>query len=232
VRGCRELKSRAAVLTSWNSLLAQLSGTRPGDKAKEGILSLTLARQKKDLTASEFQILADLLKSLHEAGVITYGAAASERGDRMQHLHLQCMLRLPSLNVNAVEVQQACADLVYKHTEFMEGQGHAYAEVHWPDAQPNVTWRTMVGYVCYDNAVILITSHANVAASTISCCACMVVAGRQSSSQVLQYPSPQVSRLRHLYCSCACVRYPQVQCICTMAARMRCTTIDHAMNDC
>jgi hypothetical protein len=71
--------------------------------------------------------------------------------DKMQHLHLQCLLRLPSINVNAVEVQQACADLVYKHTYFMEGQGHVYAEAHWPDAQPNVTWRTMVGYVCYNN---------------------------------------------------------------------------------
>jgi hypothetical protein len=118
------------------------------DKSRAGILSLTIARQKKDVTVGEFATLSDLLTRLHEDGVITDGAGASEKGERMNHLHLQCMLWLPSMNLDARDVQTAMSEPVYGHTDIpRHSNWHVYAEVHWPEEEANVSWKTMVGCV-------------------------------------------------------------------------------------
>jgi hypothetical protein len=77
------------------------------------------------------------------------GAAAVEKGGKVHHLHLQCMLWCPKLNPNRDAVQQAAHDMVYNFAGVPKGQNyHVYVELHWPGNSAHVTWRTMVGYVC------------------------------------------------------------------------------------
>ena len=143
---CRVLKSQEAVLSSWNTLCAQITASLEEDKSRAGILSLTIARQKKDVTPVEFRTITELLKRLHETGVITDGAGASEKGDGMNHVHLQCMLWLPEMNVDHVKVQHAIAELVYIYSDIpRHSNWHVYAETHWPDDSPNIRWKTMCG---------------------------------------------------------------------------------------
>ena len=128
---------------------------------------MTVARQKKDVTQGEFNTLTDLLQRLHDEGFITDGAGASEKGERMNNLHLQCMLWLPSMNVDAHEVQQAISELVYSHTDIPRNSNwHVYAEVHWPEQQANVTWKTMVGYALQN------VSHEVGTCGCLSACSC------------------------------------------------------------
>jgi hypothetical protein len=79
-------------------------------------------------------------------------AAAVEKGGKVHHLHLQCMLWCPKLNSNRDAVQQAAHDMVYNFAGVPKGQNyHVYVELHWPGNAAHVTWRTMVGCVMTNN---------------------------------------------------------------------------------
>jgi hypothetical protein len=135
--------------TSFAASVNKLTG---GYNARPCILGLTVSRQTKDLTEDEILRLVSLYNRLHDARVITDGAAATERGDKKGHLHVQACFWLPRLNRNAAEVQAACTELVYEHAEFADTRRHVYAAVHEPGAESDVTWRTQVGCVYPCNA--------------------------------------------------------------------------------
>jgi hypothetical protein len=100
------------------------------------------------MTPAEYRTVSDLLKRLHEENIVSDGAGASEKGERHSHLHMQCMLWFPKLNVNAEEVQKAMSELTYVHSDIPRGQNwHVFAVIHWPNECANVSWKTMVGYV-------------------------------------------------------------------------------------
>jgi hypothetical protein len=74
-------------------------------------------------------------------------AAAVERGGKVHHLHMQCMLWCPKINRNRDAKQQAAHNMVYNFAGVPKGQNfHVYVELHWPGNAAHVTWRTMVGY--------------------------------------------------------------------------------------
>jgi hypothetical protein len=117
-----------------------------GDQGKAAILSLTFGRQGKDLQPSAVSGFTGLLKRLHEKGVISEGAAATEKGGRHHWFHVQGMFWCAKLSPSRDEVQEACGQLVYNHSGIPRGQNyHVYVELHWPDEQPHISWRTMVG---------------------------------------------------------------------------------------
>jgi hypothetical protein len=118
-----------------------------GDQGKPAILSWTFGRQGKDVQATAVSGFTGLLKKLHDKGVITEGAAATEKGGRHHWYHVQGMFWCPKLSNSRDEVQAACAQLVYNFAGIPRGQNyHVFVELHWPDEQPHVSWRTMIGY--------------------------------------------------------------------------------------
>jgi hypothetical protein len=118
-----------------------------GDQGKAAILSWTFGRQRKDLKPNAVSGFTGLLKRLHEKGVMSEGAAATEKGGRHHWFHVQGMFRCPKLSNSRDEVQEACAQLVYNHGGIPTGQNyHVHVELHWPDEQRHISWRTMVGY--------------------------------------------------------------------------------------
>ena len=142
---CRPLLSEEAVQEDFNSALRAIMGE---EVSKEGILSSTFGRQGQDLQPTAVTGFVGLLKKLHEQGVVSEGAAATERGGKHHWYHVQAMLYCPKLNRNRQDVQEACAKLVYNFVGIPKGQNyHVYAECHCSDEQAHVSWRTMVGCV-------------------------------------------------------------------------------------
>jgi hypothetical protein len=138
----RELVNLVDAASSFAASVNKLTG---GDNGRPCILGLTVSRQTKDLTNDEVLRLVTLYNRLHDARVITDGAAATERGDKKGHLHVQACFWLPRLNRNAAEVQAACTELVYEHAQFAGTRRHVFAAVHEPGTEPHVTWRTQAG---------------------------------------------------------------------------------------
>jgi hypothetical protein len=128
--------------------ISAMNVIRGGDMGKAGILSLTFGRQGKDLQPTAVSGFTGLLKRLNENNIVTEGAAATERGGKHHWYHMQAMLWCPKLNPSRQEVQEACATLVYNFAGIPKGQNyHVYAELHWPDEQPHISWKSMVGCV-------------------------------------------------------------------------------------
>jgi hypothetical protein len=71
-----------------------------------------------------------MLNRLHDAGVISDGVTATERGGKEGYLHLQSCFWLPKLNRNDREVQEAFTTLVYEHAQFSGTRRHVYATLH------------------------------------------------------------------------------------------------------
>jgi hypothetical protein len=126
--------------------VSKLTGGENGS-GNPATITLTIARQGKDLTALEINSCVNLLNKLTEAGVIEKGAASTERGEKKGNLHLQCCLWLPAVNRDEADVRSAFIARVYEHGEFAGTRRHVHAVVHEPGAEPNVTWRTQCGYV-------------------------------------------------------------------------------------
>jgi hypothetical protein len=143
LQGCRPLKTRDERQQDEDAAIEKLTG---GAEGSSGILSWTFGQQGQDLPADAQAGFIVLLRHLNEKGIISDGAAAVERGGRMFHLHLQCMLWCPKLGGTREKVQEGAAELVYTCAGMPRGKKfHCYVELHWPGTQPYVFWRTMVG---------------------------------------------------------------------------------------
>jgi hypothetical protein len=99
-----ELQNLPNASDSFAASVERLTG---GDNGRPGILVWVIGRQTKDITSEEVARCAQLFSKLQDAGVITDGAASTERGEKKGNLHLQCCLWCPSLNRNNVEVMAA-----------------------------------------------------------------------------------------------------------------------------
>ena len=142
---CSALKSRADRANDEAKALEKITG---GVGGSAGILSWTFGQQNHDLPSDAQAAFVNLLKHLHTQGLISDGAAAVERGGKMFHLHLQCMLWCPKLASDRHQVNEGCSDLVYNCAGMPRRKSfHCYAEVHFPGTQPYVYWMTMVGCV-------------------------------------------------------------------------------------
>jgi hypothetical protein len=98
----RELVNLVDAATSFAASGNKLTG---GDNGRSCILGVIVSWQTKDLTTDAVSRLVSLYNRLHDARVITDGAAATERGDKKGHHHVQACFWLPRLNRNAAEVQ-------------------------------------------------------------------------------------------------------------------------------
>jgi hypothetical protein len=172
---CSEVIHLVDATTAFASSILKLTG---GDNGKAALLTLVVARQTKDLTQLEVVNCVAMFERLHEAGVISDGAAATERGEKKGHLHLQCCFWLPSVNRNGAEVQAACMELVYEHAQFAGARRHVCATIHDPSAEPNVTWQAQCGYV-HHRAVI----HSTTLCHAITMCISNYLLSVQTSHQ-------------------------------------------------
>jgi hypothetical protein len=102
-----------------------------GDPGKPAILSFTFGTQGKDLQPSAVSGFTGLRKKLHDKGVMTEGAAATEKGVCHHWYHVQGMFWCPKLSSSREEVQEACAQLVYILAGIPRAQNyHVYIEAH------------------------------------------------------------------------------------------------------
>jgi hypothetical protein len=139
---CSELVNLVDSATSFAKCVEKLTG---GDNGRGCCVTFVVSRQTKDLTSTEVQNCVNLLNQLHDAGVISDGVTATERGGKKGYLHLQSCFWLPKLNRNGREVQEAFTMLVYEHAQFSGPRRHVYATVHEITNEPHVTWRTQCG---------------------------------------------------------------------------------------
>lgn len=150
---CSKLVDVVDSETSFANAVKLLTG---GDNGKACCVSLTVSRKKNDLTAEEVGNCVSLFTRLSDAGVISDGATATERGEKEGHLHLQSCFWLPAMSRNSSEVQQAWSTLICEHAEFAGTNRHVYAVVHDLSAEPHVTWRTQCGYALIIPALLLL----------------------------------------------------------------------------
>jgi hypothetical protein len=140
----RPLQTMEARESDFDAAVQKMLG---GDQGKPAILSWTFGRQGNDVQATAVSGFTGLLRRSHDKGIITDGAAATEKGGRHHWYHVQGMFWCPELSSSRDEVQEACAQLVYNFSGIPRGQNyHVFVELHWPDEQPHVSWRTMIGY--------------------------------------------------------------------------------------
>ena len=84
---CRQLRSAAAIEAAYIAAINEIKGGDLG--SKPGIICFTFGRQGKYLPSSVAAGFAKLLETIHEAGVVSDGAMATDKGGKHHWFHCQ-----------------------------------------------------------------------------------------------------------------------------------------------